>query len=104
MSQVNRNANIIDPLFHPVSHYNSPGDVLHDARLSTDEKRVPPRAINGPSLLRGIAFALPATPEWIDVELGARLFQAFDRAADRLFRGAEGGRFGCAGAGTREHP
>ncbi|MCP1972969.1 MULTISPECIES: hypothetical protein [Bradyrhizobium] len=40
MSHVNRNANIIDPLFHPVSHYNSPGDVLQDARLSTDEKRV----------------------------------------------------------------
>lgn len=40
MSYVNRNANIIDPLFHPVSHYNSPGDVSHDARLSTDEKRV----------------------------------------------------------------
>lgn len=40
MSHVNRNANIIDPLFHPVSHHNSPGDVLQDARLSTDEKRV----------------------------------------------------------------
>ncbi|SED16920.1 hypothetical protein [Bradyrhizobium erythrophlei] len=40
MSYMNRNANIIDPPFHPVSHYNSPRDVLHDARLSTDEKRV----------------------------------------------------------------
>ncbi|MCC8982923.1 hypothetical protein [Bradyrhizobium acaciae] len=40
MSQVNRNANINEPLFHPVSHYNSPADVLNDAQLSTDEKRV----------------------------------------------------------------
>ncbi|MHC1948088.1 hypothetical protein IF803_27370 [Bradyrhizobium sp. UFLA06-06] len=40
MSQANRNANLNEPIFHPVSHYNSPGDVLNDARLSTDEKRV----------------------------------------------------------------
>ncbi|MCC8953656.1 hypothetical protein H8B02_09390 [Bradyrhizobium sp. Pear77] len=40
MSQVNHNVNINEPLFHSVSHYNSPGDVLNDARLSTDEKRV----------------------------------------------------------------
>ncbi|MGY4254364.1 hypothetical protein ACVI1L_001432 [Bradyrhizobium sp. USDA 4516] len=40
MSHVNGNANINESLFHSVSHYNSPGDVLNDARLSTDEKRV----------------------------------------------------------------
>ncbi len=39
MSQVNRTANGHEPLFHPVSHYDSPDDVLNDARLSTDEKR-----------------------------------------------------------------
>ncbi|WP_461350682.1 hypothetical protein [Bradyrhizobium sp. USDA 4454] len=40
MSHVNRNANINESLFHSVSHYNSPAEVLNDARLSTDEKRV----------------------------------------------------------------
>jgi hypothetical protein len=40
MSQVNRTANGIETHFHPVSHYNSPDDVLNDVRLSTDEKRV----------------------------------------------------------------
>jgi hypothetical protein len=40
MSQADRTANNIEPLFHPVSHYDSPDDVLEDARLSTDEKRV----------------------------------------------------------------
>jgi hypothetical protein len=40
MSQANRTANHLEPLFHPVSHYNSPDDVLNDARLSSDEKRV----------------------------------------------------------------
>jgi hypothetical protein len=39
MSQVDRTNNV-EPLFHPVSHYDSPDDVLNDARLSTDEKRV----------------------------------------------------------------
>lgn len=40
MSHTDRTANRLEPLFHPVSHYNSPDDVLNDARLSTDEKRV----------------------------------------------------------------
>lgn len=40
MNQVNRIANGIEAYFHPVSHYNSPDDVLNDVRLSTDEKRV----------------------------------------------------------------
>jgi hypothetical protein len=39
MSQADRTANV-EPLFHPVSHYDSPNDVLNDVRLSTDEKRV----------------------------------------------------------------
>jgi hypothetical protein len=40
MSQVNRTADGHEPLFHPVSHYDSPDDVLNDVRLSTDEKRM----------------------------------------------------------------
>jgi hypothetical protein len=40
MSQADRTPNNVEPLFHPVSHYHSPDDVLEDARLSTDEKRV----------------------------------------------------------------
>ncbi len=40
MSQADRTVNNVEPFFHPVSHYNSPDDVLNDARLSTDEKRV----------------------------------------------------------------
>ena len=40
MSHANRTANNLDSSFHPVSHYGSPDDVLKDARLSTDEKRL----------------------------------------------------------------
>jgi len=40
MSRVNRTADINEPLFHPISHHNSPDDVLNDDRLSTNEKRV----------------------------------------------------------------
>ena len=40
MSHADRTANNVEPFFHPVSHYDSPNDVLKDARLSTDEKRV----------------------------------------------------------------
>ena len=40
MSQADRTANNVEPLFHSISHYDSPADVLNDARLSTDEKRV----------------------------------------------------------------
>ena len=40
MSQADRTATNVEPLFHPVSHYDSPADVLSDAKLSTDEKRV----------------------------------------------------------------
>ena len=40
MSQADRTANNVEFLFHPVSHYDSPEDVLQDASLSTDEKRV----------------------------------------------------------------
>jgi hypothetical protein len=40
MSQANRTANNVEPFFHPVSHYDSPADVLDDAKLSTEEKRL----------------------------------------------------------------
>ena len=40
MSQADRTTNNVAPLFHPVSHYEGPADVLRDARLSTAEKRV----------------------------------------------------------------
>jgi DNA-binding transcriptional ArsR family regulator len=40
MSQATRTTYDVGPFFHTVSHYNSPADVLKDARLSTDEKRV----------------------------------------------------------------
>jgi hypothetical protein len=40
MSHAGRTANIVELLFHPVSHYDSPDDVLNDATLSTGEKRV----------------------------------------------------------------
>jgi hypothetical protein len=40
MSHADRTANNVEALFHPVSHYESPDDVLNDARLSIDEKRV----------------------------------------------------------------
>ena len=40
MSQANRTTNNAAPFFHPASHYESPDDVLNDAKLSTEEKRV----------------------------------------------------------------
>jgi len=40
MSQATRTTYDVGPFFHTISHYNSPADVLKDARLSTDEKRV----------------------------------------------------------------
>jgi hypothetical protein len=40
MSQTDRTVNNVEPLFHPVSHYDSPEDVLSDPSLSTGEKRV----------------------------------------------------------------
>jgi hypothetical protein len=40
MSQADRTTIDLDSLFHPVSHYDSPDDVVNDARLSTEEKRV----------------------------------------------------------------
>jgi hypothetical protein len=40
MTHSDRTANNIEPFFRPVSHYDSPDDVLCDVRLSTDEKRV----------------------------------------------------------------
>jgi hypothetical protein len=40
MSQVDHTTNNVKPLFHPVSHYGSPEDVLQDAGLSIEEKRV----------------------------------------------------------------
>lgn len=39
MSRAGRISNISANLFHPVSHYDSPGDVVSDARLSVAEKR-----------------------------------------------------------------
>lgn len=40
MSHADRTTNNVEPFFHPVSHCYSPADVLNDASLSTDEKRV----------------------------------------------------------------
>ena len=40
MSQATRTTYDVEPFLHMVSHYDSPADVLKDARLSTDEKRV----------------------------------------------------------------
>ncbi len=40
MSQAERTTNNVDPFFHPVSHYDTPDDVVNDLKLSTDEKRV----------------------------------------------------------------
>jgi len=40
MSQADGTAYNVNAYFHPVSHYESPDDVLGDTRLSTDEKRV----------------------------------------------------------------
>jgi hypothetical protein len=40
MSQASGTANNVEPFFHPVSHYGSPDDVLDDAKLSTEEKRL----------------------------------------------------------------
>jgi hypothetical protein len=40
MSQADRTSNKVEPFFHSVSHYDSPGDVLDDAKLSTEEKRL----------------------------------------------------------------
>jgi hypothetical protein len=40
MSQANRSANNVEPIFYSISHYDSPDDVLHDAGLSIEEKRV----------------------------------------------------------------
>jgi hypothetical protein len=40
MSHPDRTANNVELCFHPVSHYDSPDDVLNDTKLSTDEKRV----------------------------------------------------------------
>lgn len=40
MGETNRTANNVEPFFHPVSHYGSPDDVVGDARLSTEEKRL----------------------------------------------------------------
>jgi hypothetical protein len=40
MSQTDRTPHSLDALFHPVSHYGSPEDVLRDAARSATEKRV----------------------------------------------------------------
>ncbi|HLG83885.1 MAG TPA: hypothetical protein VKY22_22970 [Bradyrhizobium sp.] len=40
MSQTTRTASNVDPVFHPVSYYDSPDDVLQDVKLSTAEKRL----------------------------------------------------------------
>jgi hypothetical protein len=39
MNQADRMADNVAALFHPVSHYDTPEDVLHDAKLSSAEKR-----------------------------------------------------------------
>jgi hypothetical protein len=40
MSQQNRITSNVEALFHPVSHYASPRDVLDELKLSTEEKRL----------------------------------------------------------------
>ena len=40
MSHANRTTNNVEPSFHQISHYGSPDDVLGDAKLSTEEKRL----------------------------------------------------------------
>jgi hypothetical protein len=40
MSHANRTTNNVEPFFHQISHYGSPDDVLGDAKLSTEEKRL----------------------------------------------------------------
>ncbi|MGC4087283.1 MAG: cysteine peptidase family C39 domain-containing protein [Polyangiaceae bacterium] len=49
-------------------------------------------------------YVFSHTTNRIDVELGARLFQAPDRTAYFLFRGAPHGRFRSARPGTGEYP
>jgi hypothetical protein len=39
MDTATRISNVIETSFHPVSHYDTPGDVLRDVRLSAGEKR-----------------------------------------------------------------
>ncbi len=40
MSQAEHTTKNVKPFFHPVSHYDTPDDVVRDAKLSIDEKRV----------------------------------------------------------------
>jgi hypothetical protein len=40
MNKAERTTNNVEPFFHAISHYDSPDDVVNDAKLSTDEKRV----------------------------------------------------------------
>jgi hypothetical protein len=40
MSHANRTTNNVEPFFHQISHCGSPDDVLGDAKLSTEEKRL----------------------------------------------------------------
>ena len=40
MNQADHTPNNVELFFHPVSHYGSPDDVLDDAKLSTEEKRL----------------------------------------------------------------
>ena len=40
MSQADRTGYNANAPFHPASHYDSPDDVVNDASLSADEKRV----------------------------------------------------------------
>lgn len=40
MSHADRTAIELEPVFHPVTHHDSPEEVLNDARLSGDEKRM----------------------------------------------------------------
>jgi len=40
MSHADRLSNSLGGQFHPISHYDSPDDVLRDAKLSTAEKRL----------------------------------------------------------------
>jgi len=40
MSQADRTVNTVETFLHSLSHYGSPDEVLRDARLSTNEKRV----------------------------------------------------------------
>jgi hypothetical protein len=72
MSQTDRTANGLVGQFHPVSHYDSPADVVHDAALSAAEKRV---------ILSSWAsdmYAVESNPAWREIPGMARRIRLSD--------------------------